>query len=852
MEDKMSSHRTQKNSNTSMAHKAKKEEMAPKGIVEEYHSPSSFQLLEVSRGAQKLNHLIDSWSKGLNDGQSKDIARELLKGALDLQDSLTMLGKLQEASQYMAQLKKKQKEKLESRRVDEVWSERANSYRSQDQNYQLGFQKPRLSAEGSSKDCIEDLRNAIRDGLARQNLLRNKSTQEKTNFDGRKRESISHFPSTSSSQLTAVQSNDIHSADDSITETDLQKKGKAPSLIAKLMGLEDIPSKSLMLPPEKQLDIDKNLNQRRPVFDVDLPKLRKPQPIMQKVNADRRTLKDLLETAQFQGILKDSSAKELKSQSHQYSDFHSKQKLIDDIPPIVLIKPLRVPCLESEEDFATFVREQRALNTKMMLRKMKTKEEFAPRLIDNKEWILNARKMHYKSETDETPIERVIQEEGAKDRIEAVVIPEEKEVRTIDQKEGAADAKKVYRKLEAAKTPVKRFSHEIRAKDLKGEVTRMEEKEVKKKLKDSSKLKGANAATQQQQKKEMTDKKVGKIQKVVASSRKPVESETVKIKSVSRNQVQAKMTSTKLRKPENGSTSTNDHISQQGVTTRKPISKRSTHSTVRNSKGQKQQEKQATEHTAAEPITDSLECKEDEKRIDHSVEDKLSTDEEANASKFQTEEYFGDSQSSLCIVTMLKPENEKSANSFKEVDGQMTHITTDGTNLKSGNQLKDLLLNCPSFLNLAEELFHLNVNYIEILPTSGICDPQVTNVKLSLDYANEFMQRRSLPDSQTTHPLLSYTRNTRIYLSLDQLVEEVCNGDETLRSYHKFTSDNIHTDSLFATLEKDIMSKGVVSGIWDLGWRNGFSVEEVEHAINDLEKLLVSELIGEIFSCFCF
>jgi len=103
MDHKNESQRTRKNSNTAMAYYMEREDMVSKGFTEEVHSPSSFQVMEVSRGAQKLNQMIDSWSKGvIFDGQSKDIAQDLLKGALDLQESLVMLGKSQEASLYMS------------------------------------------------------------------------------------------------------------------------------------------------------------------------------------------------------------------------------------------------------------------------------------------------------------------------------------------------------------------------------------------------------------------------------------------------------------------------------------------------------------------------------------------------------------------------------------------------------------------------------------------------------------------------------------------------------------------------------------------------------------------------------
>lgn len=138
---------------------------ARKAEREETHG----QLLEVSRGAHKLNQVTDSWS----ERDSKD----LLKGALDLQDSLHMLGKLQEASHYMARLKKKKKYEQAIRRT--------NSSPLGERNYSTRINNPRLSADGSSRDCIEELREVIRDSLVSQNLLPNISAEEKRCFSTR-------------------------------------------------------------------------------------------------------------------------------------------------------------------------------------------------------------------------------------------------------------------------------------------------------------------------------------------------------------------------------------------------------------------------------------------------------------------------------------------------------------------------------------------------------------------------------------------------------------------------------------------------------------------------------------------
>jgi len=80
-------------------------------------------------------------------------------------------------------------------------------------------------------------------------------------------DSASEIPSTTSSQSLMVRAYDFGA---------LQKKAKGPNLIAKLMGLEDLPSKPLRTPLQKHLESERILNQRRHVFNIVRPRGRKP------------------------------------------------------------------------------------------------------------------------------------------------------------------------------------------------------------------------------------------------------------------------------------------------------------------------------------------------------------------------------------------------------------------------------------------------------------------------------------------------------------------------------------------------------------------------------------------------
>ncbi|XP_050269550.1 uncharacterized protein LOC126713744 isoform X2 [Quercus robur] len=818
MDHKNESQRTRKNSNTAMAYYMEREDMVSKGFTEEVHSPSSFQVMEVSRGAQKLNQMIDSWSKGvIFDGQSKDIAQDLLKGALDLQESLVMLGKSQEASLYMSQVRKKPHEKSESRRIDEMEIRRTNSSPIGDQNCSMGFQKPRISTDGSSRNQIEELKKVIRDSLAKQNLLPNLTTQETGYLHQRDLSSASEIPSTSSNQSLNVDAYDFDSPDSSLSSKAPQKKEKkGPNLIAKLMGLEDLPSKTSQNTLQKHLERERISNQRRPIFDIDMPKGRKPQSIAQRVNPERKTLKEILDTLQFKGLLRSNSIEELKPQSDHSNNSHSKQRVIDEIPPIVLIKPFRVPRLVDQLHTAV-LREEKSFNTKKMLRKLTIKRELS--FNTHKEGALSSKKMHCKMEVEEeeTPIKTLSIEEVTREHKEVVRKPEGKEIKPKE---------KVSHKLKAS-VPV---DHRLQTKEA-----------IVKKL------------------------KADRFQNNASASRKPLKMENKKGKIVSRCKDQATVTSTKPRKSGNVSNSclVNNQISRKPSTTQNTSSKHAT-KTISSSdqkKNQMKKKKPVRELTAIKSI-ENFGSKEDDMsinfkseicspliRIDTTLADQFPVDEEKDASESNIGEHCSNSQSSLSDVTPVSPKHEMDEKTVEEAYDYILHSRKDIKSFKSGNNLKHFLLSSPSFLTHAEELFDLDVCTPTILLTSCTSDFIEANVRLSLECANELIERKSLRGSQTVHPLLlTHEGNLRVCTSVDKLLEEVCSVVESLRRYSKFGGELLPQDSLYSMLERDISCNGIENGIWDFSWRYEFSADDAEQVATEIEKLVFCELIEEVLT----
>lgn len=288
---------------------------------------SSYQLVEVKNGAQKVNRAIDSWSNGSSfRGQPKDIAKDLLKGALDLQESLVMLGKLQEVS-CMANSRKKQPDKPEVL-VGRIGSDRFESFR----NYDTGFRDRRDLENGSSRDCYAELREVIRDGLSRQNLL---PRNQESCFSGKRKLQLSpDIASTSSSRSSSmVYSTHEFTSSESFSSRATEEKSKGSNLIAKLMGLEEFPSKTLLSSPGKPLDSSRT----RPVFDIDLPNGKKPEFFGQKLDREQVSLDKIIKMMQSKGLLR-SKNREIK----QTRDSYSEKRFGDDAPPIVLMKPQRL------------------------------------------------------------------------------------------------------------------------------------------------------------------------------------------------------------------------------------------------------------------------------------------------------------------------------------------------------------------------------------------------------------------------------------------------------------------------------------------------------------------------------
>lgn len=206
---------------------------------------------------------------------------------------------------------------------------------------------------------------------------------------------------------------------------------------------------------------------------------------------------------------------------------------------------------------------------------------------------------------------------------------------------------------------------------------------------------------------------------------------------------------------------------------------------------------------------------------------------------------------SLHEVPILSPLHERSVEPAKGVSDHIVPSRIKRKSSKAITNLKAFLLSNSSLLSHADEIFDLNVTQPMALQTRdndsfGVADP-----RLSLDCAHELMELKSLQDSQTAHPLLQTRLGNSIgCITMDHLVDEVCDGIEHLRSYNKLAGENLPSDNIYAMLNSDLKCKGSMTSIWDLGWRNGYSLDEIDQVVSDIQKLVLRGLIEDILVDF--
>ncbi|KAL2342304.1 hypothetical protein Fmac_003589 [Flemingia macrophylla] len=182
------------------------------------------QINEISKGAQKLNQILRACSNGLNmDTCSIQFAKELLQGAIDLEESLRMLVDQQNNSQFMVASQKKNRITLLEEDNDD----------DNDTRMEMQLARPTFTFDKHTTHNIEQLGKAI----FMQRPITLSSSREGRNLNDENKNvkrQVSHKRSTKTSSTSDIKN---------VNPISEGKKGRIPNVIAKLMGLDILPDK---------------------------------------------------------------------------------------------------------------------------------------------------------------------------------------------------------------------------------------------------------------------------------------------------------------------------------------------------------------------------------------------------------------------------------------------------------------------------------------------------------------------------------------------------------------------------------------------------------------------------------
>ncbi|CAN4093848.1 unnamed protein product [Withania somnifera] len=164
---------------------------------------------------------------------------------------------------------------------------------------------------------------------------------------------------------------------------------------------------------------------------------------------------------------------------------------------------------------------------------------------------------------------------------------------------------------------------------------------------------------------------------------------------------------------------------------------------------------------------------------------------------------------------------------------------------------KESVIKNQLFLNSAEALFKLNIP-ISILHTSDQ-NNQGEDVKLMIDCGYEIMKRKAIRQELAIHPYATISIGYTKTKSLDNLIKQLCNDFDTLKSYGGNGNVNDECDAadyLHKMIDRDMQNRNPdVNSMWGCGWSAEqimFGFLEKDDIVRDVEKHLLNGLIDEI------
>lgn len=342
----------------------------------------------------------------------------------------------------------------------------------------------------------------------------------------------------------------------------------------------------------------------------------------------------------------------------------------------------------------------------------------------------------------------------------------------------------------------------------------------------------------------MIEKRVERTQRA-PGAKKSGERKNAGPNNTTKVQDQSKRTTVKVMKPEKKSNAPEKLVVSQNSANSKRIPAVASH----NSKNRKKNVKtdKSVKSSSIVPIVENMEPK-DERDSDKAIikvtpSEELPCEEVTEISQNVVTDNLRNAESSAAEFTVPSIHCDHDIPLMEHISYQVNPDLTEKGELKSRATTRHILLSNESFLSRAEELFDTDAWEPTVWKTMSV-NNEMPNSTLVLDCANELLENKR---SQYTLEISKNPVNmSRVFISFDKLLNEICDTIEVLKSYTKVDGNN----TIYAVHERDLSCSGVISTTWDLGWRNAVTLNEVEQIVTDIEKRVLNGIIDDVLTEF--
>ncbi|KAM0972934.1 hypothetical protein ACFX13_016583 [Malus domestica] len=805
-------------------------EMEGKGSVNRHfgssnHFPnlSHHHIEEISRGAHKLNQILEACSNGLNvDRFSIEVGKELVKEAMDLEESLRMLVNLQETSGYIVSSQRKNQITLLDEEDNAVKMAEEKQIDLPNFSFDKGSRHARKNQEVGRPGFEQKVTAALTYTTEGSGLNREKQGKITSSTSVSQRQSVSYTGGVKNPSTEQKESK--------------PEKERIPIVIAKLMGLNELP-KNENLKHTAEEDLSSKSKRERHVIEQTtnesskISGVKTKDPLMQNMTfvsqAEKRMLANNIsigvvvhDPEEFKPVAILGNAT-IKSDKHQKPSQTFKQD-----KPVMQAKPgfkeIRVP-VEKQNGNNVLPRNQQhkpPYDVELQQQSMALKSESPKekRRQETKERQIPQPKLVAKKQRRSEMISRR-KSKGAVDLQKKQTLAEQTWVNKKIAREAAATVQstrvpngKYHENLVRSKSSAdlnfnkKDFSPNSldpqQAKENFGTLPAMEERSV-------------HAAPPLQKAKSRRVNKSEMPQRIdEVATRRSYE------KRGSHNATE-KVRASRLKQAE-------PHIVK---------SNKSTASVQPLDSGQNQHKEAELE---APTLYDPNEVESRRLEKSQTLLPKESYDQQDQAPAFGDDECITASitvngNRDICYAEVL--EHHKALNLRKQ---EPTEIE---------NHLKQVVIKSHHFLNTAEALFKLDIPFSILHDSGRDCNPDVDS-KLTLDCAYEVMKRKGIRHELNVHPKCEKASISFVKIrSLNELVRQLHKDFETLKFYGRKGKYECEAEAyLPKMLESDMHSwEPELNCMWDMGWdKTMFAVVEVDEVVKDLERLVLGGLVDEL------